>query len=75
MFVFFIEGINEVFEEYRLFNDSIVVTEDNLPSYTRAVTRLNKLLPYEEELVNICVTYTCMSCLVYNTTRLCPLLI
>ena len=46
-----IPGMESTFQEYQSFSDSVVVTEESLPAYTRAKKRLEGYLPFENQLV------------------------
>ena len=43
--------MQDTFEQYRQFGDSSIA-KDGLPSYERALKRLEILLPFENELVS-----------------------
>ena len=47
----FIPGMESTFQEYQGFSEK-AVTEESLPAYTRAKTKLEAYLPYENELVS-----------------------
>ena len=44
-------GMEYTFQEYQSFSDSVVVSEDNLPAYTRAKKKLEGYRPFENQLV------------------------
>ena len=44
-------GMESTFQEYQSFSDSVVVSEDNLPAYTRAKKKLEGYRPFENQLV------------------------
>ena len=45
-------GMQDTLTQYRQFSEN-TVTEDDLPAYDRALKRLESMLPFEENLVNL----------------------
>ena len=44
-------GMESTFQQYQSFSDSVVVSEENLPAYTRAKKKLEGYQPFEKQLV------------------------
>ena len=67
-------GMESTFQEYQSFSDSVVVSEENLPAYTRAKKRLEGYLPFENQLVSDTVEFQlpCSQSLPQHLTSLVP---